>query len=233
MTLCGSSSLIDASRSKRLQMSRRLDLQSPDAPDRTGEGVPTEAELVERLKSGDQRAYEIAVRRHGGAMLGSARRIVNDNAAAEDCVQEAFLNAFRGIGGFEGRSSLATWLTRITINAALMRLRKQRRAPEQAIDPLMPEFDGNGCRIEPTWRFPETVEETMRRKEVRTRVIEAVQSLPDSYRTVIMLRDIEELSTAEVAAMLKTTEGAVKTKLHRARAALKRLLEPMWAEDLS
>ena len=163
-------------------------------------------------------------------MLATARRLMRDDAAAEDCLQDAFLNAFRSIDRFEGRSSLATWLHRITVNAALMRLRTRKRLGEQPIDALLPEFDENDCRIEPNWQFRETAEQSLERQQVRETVLAKINELPDPYRIVLMLRDIEELSTAEVATLLETSEGAVKTRLHRARSALKKLLEPIWKD---
>ena len=189
-----------------------------------------EATLVSGLRHGDDRAYELLVRQHAPRMLATARRLLNDEAAAEDCVQEAFLNAFRSIGRFEQRSSLGTWLHRITVNAALMRLRTRKRQGEQSIDDLMPEFDENDCRIEPNWQFRESTEQSLQRREVRELVLAKIGELPDTYRIVLMLRDIEEMNTAEVAELLETTEGAVKTRLHRARAALKKLIEPVWKD---
>lgn len=189
-----------------------------------------EASLVSRLRDGDEVAYEVLVRRYAPRMLATARRLLNDEAAAEDCMQEAFLNAFRSIDRFEERSSLSTWLHRITVNAALVRLRTRKRLGEQSIDGLMPEFDQNDCRIEPNWHFRETTEESLQRRQVRDLVIAKISELPETYRIVLMLRDIEELSTAEVAALLETTDGAVKIRLHRARAALKKLLEPIWKD---
>lgn len=166
-------------------------------------------------------------------MLATARRILNDDAAAQDCVQEAFLNAFRSLERFEARSTLATWLTRITINAALMRLRSRTRRNEQSIDELGPEFDQNACRIEPHWLFPGDTDELLQRREIRELVRAKIAELPEQHRIVLMLRDIEELSTLEVAELLETTEGAVKTRLHRARAALKKLLEPLWRDGMA
>lgn len=102
--------------------------------------------LVARLKAGDERAFEVLVRRESGRLLAAVRRLVRDEAAAHDCVQEAFLSAFRAIDSFEPRSSIGAWLHRIAINAALMRLRKQRRLAETPIDDLLPSFDADGWR---------------------------------------------------------------------------------------
>ena len=120
-----------------------------------------------------------------------------------------------------------TWLHRIVVNSALMKLRTQRRLNEGSIDELMPAFDGNGCRIEAPWQEIETPERILERAQSSDMVLRAIERLPDDYRIVLMLRDIEELSTRETAELLDCSENAVKVRLHRARAALKGLLEPL------
>lgn len=187
-------------------------------------------ELITALRRGDDRAYELIVREHTPRMLTTARRLLNDEAEAQDSVQEAFLNAFRGIDRFEEKAALGTWLHRIVINAALQRLRTRRRRAEESIEPLLPEFDGNGCRLEPSWKFSQSVEQIVQQKHLCELVISKIQELPESHRAVLLLRDIEELDTNEVAAILDISAGAVKTRLHRARAALKKLLHPLWGE---
>ncbi len=182
--------------------------------------------LVEGLRDGSARHAEHFVRTHIGPMRAVARRILGGDALADDCVQEAFLKAFRKIDGFEGRSSLKTWLHRITVNEALMKLRAIKRQNEQPIDPLMPEFDTNACRIEAPWHQLATAEDILERESRRALVTSKIGELPESYRIVLVLRDIEELDTAEVAEMLGITQGNVKVRLHRARSALKTLLEP-------
>lgn len=182
--------------------------------------------LVEGLRQGSARHAEYFVRTHIGSMRAVARRILSGDAYADDCVQEAFLKAFRKIGDFEGRSSLKTWLHRITVNEALMRLRTLKRLDERPIDAFMPEFDANACRIEAPWPYMATAEDILQRQSTRALVLSKIHELPDSYRIVLLLRDIEELETAEVAEMLGITPGNVKVRLHRARSALKKLLEP-------
>ena len=159
--------------------------------------------------------------------IAVARRIVADHALAEDCVQEAFVNAFGKIGEFEGRSSLKSWLHRIVVNQALMKLRSRRSRGEAPIDDLMPEFDENACRIEGPWQHLATPDEVLEREDRRAIVQAKIQDLPDSYRMVLQLRDIEELTTREVAEALGLSEANVKVRLHRARSALKKLLEPL------
>lgn len=160
-------------------------------------------------------------------MLQLAERLVRDRACAEDVVQDAFIAAFAGLSDFEGRSTLKTWLHRITVNAALMKLRKQKRLAEQPIDDLLEEFDDRDCRIAAPWNVLLDVEDVLHSARCQQLVREAMDRLPDGYRIVMQLRDIEDYSTSEVAAALDISESNVKVRLHRARAALKRLLEPM------
>ncbi len=182
--------------------------------------------LVEGLRTGSARHADFFVRSNIGAMRAVARRILGGDAFADDCVQEAFLKAFQKIGGFEGRSTLKTWLHRITVNEALMKLRVLKRLDERPIDLLMPEFDGNACRIEAAWPSLASTEDILERESTRALVMAKIHELPDSYRIVLLMRDIEELDTAEVAELLDITQGNVKVRLHRARSALKKLLEP-------
>ena len=189
-----------------------------------------EAEILASLRQGEQAGFEALVRRYGGRLLATARRLLRNEEDARDCLQDSLLKVFERIDQFEGRSSLATWLHRIVVNTALMKLRAQTRKAEESIDPLLPDFDERGCRIEPDWNFPETVEGILLREETREAVRDKIAALPETYRIVLMLRDIEELSTAEAAELLEVSEGTVKVRLHRARAALKKLLEPLWQE---
>ena len=186
--------------------------------------------MLEGLRRGDDDAFEQFVRQHYGRALATARRLLRDDAAAADCVQEAFLAVSQNISGFEGRSSLATWLNRITVNQALMYLRRNKSKNETPLDPLLPQFDDNQCRIEPALNVDRTVEDIVADAQLKDMITMAIDQLPDDYRLVLLLRDIEELTTREVATTLDISEGAVKTRLHRARSALKKLLEPLWLE---
>jgi RNA polymerase sigma factor (sigma-70 family) len=204
-----------------------------------GEGVPgsmagaprngTEGALLEALRAGRDEAYEELVRAHGARLLAVARRFLGNDEDARDAVQDAFLSAFRSIGRFEGNASIATWLHRIVVNASLMKLRTRRRKPEEALDDLLPSFLSDGHQAHPAgpWR-PEA---ELERRELRELVRLSIDRLPDAYRTVILLRDVEELDTAETAAILGVGPGAVKTRLPRARQALRTLLDPHLRED--
>ena len=192
----------------------------------------SEASLVVALKAGDKGAAEILVRTHASWMLAVARRVAGDSALAEDSVQEAFINVFRKIGDFEERSSLKTWLHRIVVNQVLMKLRARRNKNEIPIDELLPAFDANACRIEPPWQFLATPEEIFEREDRRALIHSKINELPESYRIILKLRDIEELTTREVAEGLELSEANVKVRLHRARSALKKLLEPLLKGEL-
>jgi RNA polymerase sigma-70 factor (ECF subfamily) len=183
-----------------------------------------EAPLVSRLKAGDEDAFRTLVTAHGARMLSVARRYLRDEGHAQDAVQDALLSAFRAIGSFKGDSRLSTWLHRIVVNAALMKLRSQQRRPEESIEDLLPRFLEDGHFADPPKEWHEGAEEALGRVEVRELVRREIQKLPDSYRSVLMLRDIEELDTGETARLLEISPNAVKVRLHRARQALRERL---------
>jgi RNA polymerase sigma-70 factor (ECF subfamily) len=192
---------------------------------------PDDRALLERLRAGDDDAYEELVRTHGGRLLAVARRFLHTEDDARDALQDAFLNAFRSIDRFQGESRLSTWLHRIVVNACLMKLRTRRRKPEQSIDDLLPGWqeDGHPERPASAWRTDSL--EALQRTELRALVLEKIRLLPDGYRNVLMLRDIEDLDTEETAEAMGMSPGAVKTRLHRARQALRELLEPHLREE--
>jgi RNA polymerase sigma-70 factor (ECF subfamily) len=167
------------------------------------------------------------VRENAHWMLVLAERMLKDKALAEDVVQEALINALRSMNRFEERSSLKTWLHRITVNAALSKMRKQKSLAEESIDELLPEFDRYDCRVEQPWPNLASAEEISANADTRARVTEGIDALPEPYRLVLLLRDIDGYDTAESAKLLEITEANVKVRLHRARAALKKILEPI------
>ncbi len=188
-----------------------------------------ETDLIARLRAGEEQAYETLVRAHSPRMLAVARRFLGDGDDAHDAVQEAFISAFRAMERFEGSARLSTWLHRIVVNAALMKLRSRRRKPEQSIDELLPTFLSDGHQAEPA--VPWKPIDALVRREARDLVRHSIDQLPESYRTVILMRDIEELDTAETAEELGVSPGVVKTRLHRARQALRKLLDPQLRGD--
>jgi RNA polymerase sigma-70 factor (ECF subfamily) len=190
-----------------------------------------ESALVTRLQANDAAAFAELVNAQGPRMLAVARRLLRSDDDAADAVQEAFISAFRAIGNFEGGAKLSTWLHRIVVNASLMRLRNRTRRPEVSIDELLPKFVDDGGHIdEPReWRSPEPLD-ALERRETRERVRALIDRLPTDYRTVLLLRDIEGLDTKETAELLGVTPNAAKIRLHRARLALRTLLDPHMRE---
>jgi len=196
----------------------------------TNETTSENSSLLAGLRTGDPGAYRKLVQQYGGRMRAVASQIVGSDEA-NDCVQDAFLQVFRKIGTFQENSALATWLHRIVVNAALMRLRKRNQQSEVSLDNLMPIFDTTGCRVEPSYTLldqPDLAE----RIEVRTAVLNAIGQLPDDSRQIILLRDVQGLNTDQTAEELGISLSAAKVRLHRARAALKKLLEPTFGARL-
>lgn len=187
----------------------------------------SESELIARLKEGDQESFAALVTGHGAYMLSVANRIVRNEADAQDCLQEAFMKVFSSITQFEGRSGLRTWLHRIVANAALMRLRSEKRKQEDSLDHLLPTFDKHGTREPQTYADQHAeLSVLMQKTQVQDIVRQAIDRLPEQYRAVLIARDIEGFSTEESTRILDINVNAVKTRLHRARAALKTLLQP-------
>ena len=195
----------------------------------TTDGKARECALVLGLKAGDSASYEQLVREYGGAMLAVARRTMRAEDDARDAVQDAMLAAFKSIRFFREDARLSTWLHRITVNACLMKLRSARRRPTARIDDLLPRFDDTGHRIEEEGEAFDYAA-AADAPAIRARVRACIEKLPESHRVVLLLRDIEELDTTETAARLGISIENVKTRLHRARQALKRLIEQECAE---
>ena len=183
-----------------------------------------ERDLVAQLQRGEEASFEVLVRQYGGAMLAVARRLLRNEADAQEAVQDAFMQAIRALPEFRAESRLSTWLHRIAVNAALMRLRSARRRPEVVVDDLLPHFDADGHHAESIQSMPVSIETALDSAQTRAQVRTCIAQLPDQHRAVIILRDIEELSTAEAAQVLGISENAVKIRLHRAHQALRTLL---------
>ncbi|MCH8945188.1 MAG: sigma-70 family RNA polymerase sigma factor [Proteobacteria bacterium] len=190
----------------------------------------SETELLKCLRAGEERCFETLVRQLGPQVLATAKRYLRSDAEAGDCFQDTFLAVFEGINKFEQRSSLRTWVQGITINQCLMRIRKQARRQEESIEHLLPIFDENGDRIETTAIIQSpAISESIDTTRLKSIVREKINELPDDYRLVLLLRDIDGYTTKETAAILRIKINAVKTRLHRARSALKSLLTPVLA----
>ncbi len=203
--------------------------ESPDTTNQAGTDrvVPDDHALIDCMRQGENRCYDIFVRRFGSRVLAVTKRYLRSEADAADCFQDTFIAAFNNIDRFEERSSLGTWLRAITVNQCLMHIRTNGRRREESIDHLLPEFDESGKRVasfEPAGFVDagERIDQSQTKSVVRSKIYE----LPDDYRTILLLRDIDGYSTQETAEKLGIKIHAVKTRLHRARSALKTLLQP-------
>lgn len=194
------------------------------SPPPTGSAHP-DAALLGRLRAGDEAAFSELVRRESTKLLSVARRILRSDEDAQDAVQDALLSAFQNLDGFEGNARLSTWLHRITVNAALMRLRSRKRHREDPIESLLPVFAEDGHHRIAVAAPQETVIDEIESAQIAAIVRAAIDELPDSYRVVLVLRDVEGLDTTETAAALGIGPDAAKMRLHRARQALRTLLE--------
>jgi RNA polymerase sigma-70 factor, ECF subfamily len=197
---------------------------------------PDDARLVERLRAGDEEAFRELMRRYGAGMLRVAQMFVSSRAVAEDVVQDAWVGVLRGIGRFEGRSSLKTWLFRIVANTAKTRgAREARSLPfsalaspgeESAVDP--DRFLGAGERFPGHWAAPPeswSPEGRLLSGETLTVIARAIDRLPPAQRAVITLRDVEGLTSEEVRNALDLTETNQRVLLHRARSKVRGALE--------
>ena len=199
--------------------------QLRDGHEEGASALDNEQELVERLRAGDSAAFETMVRKYGGRMLAVARRFLPVEQDANDAVQDALISAFKAIHNFAGDAKLSTWLHRIVVNASLMQLRYRRRRAEESIENLLPRFNEEGKWADDSVRLVRCEDLPLERRDTREMVRKGIEQLPDNYKTVLILRDIEDLDTDEVAKMLDATTNTVKVRLHRARQALRTILE--------
>ncbi len=183
-----------------------------------------DAELVGRIARHDQAALEILMRRYNGKLFRVARAILNDDAEAEDALQDAYLDAYRHIDEFRGEAKLKTWLTRIVINQALMRLRKHKR------DRVVVPFE-DGRATEPDPAEADVADERSEsppaatlRAEIRRALERRIDELPTAFRTVFVMREVEDMTVEETAECLSIPSATVRTRLFRARALLREAL---------
>ena len=185
--------------------------------------------LARRVAQRDERAFEALMRRHNQLLYRLARSILKDDAEAEDAVQEAYIAAYRNIAAFRGGAKLSTWLARIVINESYMRLRKRKR--RAAIVVPLEAADGAGTGREPSLEeeamageMAERPEAAAMRAELRRLLERRIDALPEQFRVVFILRDVEELSVEETAECLDVPPATVRTRAFRARALLRESL---------
>ncbi|RSM46749.1 RNA polymerase subunit sigma-24 [Amycolatopsis balhimycina DSM 5908] len=204
--------------------------------------LPSDTELLERLRSGDESAYALLLDAWSGKLMRVARYFVTTNDSARELVQETWLAVLRGITGFEGRSSLKTWVFRILVNAA-----KRRSAQESRTIPWssVVQAEDAGPTIDPSrfrgpgdpypgdwWAYPAawpTPEQEAMAAEIRNQVASALTELPERQQIVLTLRDVEGHTSEEVCAILEISAANQRVLLHRARAAVRKRLEDYFA----
>jgi RNA polymerase sigma-70 factor, ECF subfamily len=182
-----------------------------------------DATLVARVQHADAAAFEVLMRRYNRRLYRTARAILKDDAAAEDAVQEAYVAAFHHIGEFRGDAQLGTWLTRIVVNEALQALRRTRREQVVVLFDEPPEERSDADSL-PDSLAPGTPEKMMLRAEMRRLIERKIDELPEGYRTVFVLREVEDLTVEETALALGIPEPTVRSRLFRAKARLREAL---------
>ncbi len=187
-----------------------------------------ETKLIARIQAGDKSACDECIALHSPAINRLLLRLLGNEQDAEDVLQETFLNAFRAIDNFEGRSSLSTWLYRIAYNAAMMRLRRPS-APTVSVEETLDETPGYIPRQLFDWCC--LPEETYDSEEVQTELRQAIAAMPETLQMVFLLREFEGMSTAETAVTLDISNSATKVRLHRARQWLRDTLGPVLDPD--
>ena len=187
-----------------------------------------ELELVERLRGADASALELLMERYSPRIYRVAFGITRNHAEAEEVVQDVFLTLFRKIDTFEGRAAIGTWLYRVAANAALIKRRGKRVELEVSLEDCLPTFREDGHREgDRSWvlaDWSQTPESELLAGEAREILGQALERLPEHYRALLVLRDVEELSNEEVAGILGESLSSVKSRLHRARMALREIL---------
>lgn len=192
----------------------------------TGYSIEEEQEIIRLAQRGDLSAFEAIVKRHEGMMYNMAFRITGNAEDASEVVQDAFVSAYRCLTSFEGRSRLSTWLYTITLNAARNRLTQSRsRVAREAYSLDDPPADGKGSALhEPASGEPSALAR-LEAKELRQMVQDCLSRLEEEFRTVIVLRDVQGFSYAEIGSMLGIADGTVKSRISRARESVKDCLK--------
>ena len=203
---------------ERREGDKAVELQRIDYRDTLMSMTLTDSDIVQRVRAGEHALFEILMRRHNQRVYRAARAVVKDDAEVEDVMQQAYINAFTHLHQFEDRSEFSTWLTRIVLNEAFARRQKMQRTESLAIRA----GDNSGALMEQMTSTQPDPERQAYAEELRRVLEHAVDELPESYRTVFVLRDVEGMSTSETGAGLGIGDEAVKTRLHRARAMMRR-----------
>ena len=194
-------------------------------------GAVPEAALVERCRRGEEAAFGRLVALHEGMVFNLAARLLGDPEEARDLSQEVFLQVFRALGRFQGRSSLKTWIYRIVVNLCRNRLRWWRRRFRERSAPLEELSVADEARLGAAGEAGESPFERLARRERARCVQQALLGLSFDHRAILLLREVEGMSCDQIAATLGLPEGTVKSRLARAREALRLLVQPLLKED--
>jgi RNA polymerase sigma-70 factor, ECF subfamily len=182
----------------------------------------SDGRLIERLKAGDQSALEEMFRLHSAKLYNVAHRILGDAADTEEIIQDVFWTVYRKAKSFQGNSQFSTWLYRLTVNAALGKIRSSKKHKEVEYDEFLPKFQNDGHHlVRPVVDWSDTLDEKYSQREVQELLGQALNQLKPVDKSVVVLSDLEGLSDKEIAATLGLTVSAVKTRLHRARLFLR------------
>ncbi|MGB9773825.1 MAG: RNA polymerase sigma factor [Bacteroidota bacterium] len=201
---------------------KQKELRSGSASSVISEQLESEQKLLEKAKRGDQRAFTKIVYRYEQLVFRFAFKLCRDEPIAEEILQDTFVNVYRALPRFSGKSKFTTWLYRIVVNNCLMRRRERARQSTLSIDDEKFPLDVVTAQIS---RWSETPMGSVLNAELREALDRAIDMLPMEYRTVFVLRDVEELPAKEVANILKLTVPAVKSRLRRARLFLREQLK--------
>ena len=193
------------------------------------EGAFEDQKLVEALQRGEPGAVEALLDRYGGWIYRVARRLLNDPRDVEEVTQDVLLTVVRKIQTFKGEAAFSSWLYRIAANAAYQRLRAKRSRQEVSLEPFLPVFDDEGRYAQPVADWSRQLDDPAVAGETRAAIERSLSRLPEEYRVVIQLHDVEELPNEEVAATLGLTVAAVKSRVHRARLFLRQELAHLFS----
>jgi RNA polymerase sigma-70 factor (ECF subfamily) len=190
-------------------------------------GNKSDLELIREFQAGSELAFETLISRYQGKAFSLANRLTKSSEDAEEVLQDVFTTVFRKIDGFEGKSSFSSWLYRVTVNSSLMKLRKKRRDPSVPLEDEVKKISLKASNFAP---YQIEGEANSARLEVAVALEGAIKDLPDEYRPVFVLRDVDGLSSKEVGKILGLSIAAVKSRLHRSRLMLRRALSSFYAD---
>lgn len=187
----------------------------------------SDLDLINQFRKGDQLAFEELLSRYSNKVFSLATRLTRNPEDAEEVLQDVFVTVHRKIAGFEGKSSFSSWLYRVTVNAAFMKLRKRRQDPAVALEDVVAQSHNVAALNSPETAY---VDSLSIRNEMLEALEAAIRKLPDDYRPVFVLRDVDGLTSREVGRILNLTVPAVKSRLHRSRLMLRRRLSRFFEE---